>query len=58
MIILGIVVAKKIFIGINTLIVSLRGNLTSNHCNSIRIVLPDPKTFENWLLDAAVENDC
>ena len=30
----------------NTLIVSLRHNLTSSHDNSIRYVLPNPKTIE------------
>ena len=59
LVILGDIVAKKrIFIGKKISIASLRGNLLSNHCSSIRIVLPDPKTIENWLLNAAVENDC
>ena len=37
---------KTIFIGMNVLIVSLGHNLTSNHENSIRFVLPYPKIIE------------
>ena len=60
LVILGYIAAKKrIFNCKKIFIASLRGNLTSNHYNSIRFMLPDPITIEklapkcyswNWLL--------